>query len=67
MGDPLGIWKKFLSQGGNQATPQEVTMFLNTLVKFMASTVINEANKAAKQAYLRTKAVIEGRDPNDIN
>ncbi len=66
-GDPLGIWQNFLSMGGTEASKQQVEMFLNSLVKFMASAVINEANKAAKQEYLRTKAVIEGRDPNDIN
>ncbi len=56
--DPTGQWSKFL--GGN-ATPQEVQLFLNGLMK----TISNELQQEQKQmdeATKKMKKAIEGDD-----
>ena len=62
--DPTGVWQKFLSVGGNQATAQEVKMFIQGLMKSF-NTLIQQQQAAAAKAHQRLKNVAEGKDPDD--
>lgn len=57
--DPTGAWSKFLSAGGNIATPQEVKMFMQGMLK-MFNVLIQQQNEAAQRSAERLKKAIEG-------
>jgi len=57
--DPTGAWSKFLSVGGNIATPQEVKMFMQGMLK-MFNVLIQQQNEAAQRAAERLKKAEEG-------
>jgi hypothetical protein len=58
-GDPTGVWSKFLSGGGNVATPQEVKMFIQGILK-MFNVLIQQQNAAAERAAQQLKKAEEG-------
>jgi hypothetical protein len=47
--DPAGVWTKFLSTGGIVASPQDVKMFVQGIMK-MFNVLIQQQNAAAKRA-----------------
>ncbi len=52
--DPTGVWQKFLSVGSNQATPEQVKLFLNSLLK-MFGVLIDQDARAFKRSMQRLK------------
>jgi len=61
-GDSAGIWQKWLSRGGVQATPEEVKMFLGTLVNFFTKVIFGKATRLRGSSLpSMEKDVIEGR------
>lgn len=58
--DPTGAWAAFL---GGSATPQEVQLFLNGLLKTISNEMQQE-QKQADQAAKKLKNAIEGDDDN---
>ncbi len=59
--DPTGVWQKFLSASGTQATPQDVQAFMQGLLK-MFSIVIQQQQAAAQRANQNLKDIIEGNE-----
>lgn len=57
--DPSGIWSKFLSTSGNIASPEEVKMFMQGLLK-MFNVIIQQQNQAAERAARQMKKAEEG-------
>ena len=57
--DPAGIWAKFLSTGGQQATPEEVKMFLQNYEK-MLSVLVQQNQKAFARAQQQMREALEG-------
>ena len=57
--DPTGAWQKFLSAGGQQATADQVKMFLQGLLK-MFNVLIQQQEAAAKRSAQRLKDAISG-------
>lgn len=60
--DPTGVWTKFLSTGGSQATPEQVQSFLSTLLKFFSKVILQQSEEAAKRSAKQMKDAIEGRN-----
>jgi hypothetical protein len=58
--DPAGIWSRFLSQGGQAASSDEVKGFLTSMQKMLQITVQQNA-RAAKRAAERLRDSQEGR------
>jgi len=56
--DPTGAWQKFL---GPTATPQDVQMFLQSLLKTFATQIQQDDAQMKKEAE-RQKRIIEGED-----
>lgn len=54
--DPAGVWSKFLSQGGTQATPEQVKMFLQQFEKMLQLEVKKQADawKRAAQEFKKS-------------
>jgi hypothetical protein len=59
--DPTGAWSKFLSTPGGVASPEEVKMFMNGMLK-MFNGIIQQQNEAHKRASDQLKKAIEGED-----
>ncbi len=59
--DPTGAWSKFLSTPSQIATPQEVKMFLQGMMK-MFNVIIQQQDAAAKRASDKLKKAEEGED-----
>ena len=59
--DPAGIWQKFLSRSGTQATPEDVQQFFRTLFKTF-NTLIQQSDAAAQRAAEYTQKVISGEE-----
>jgi len=59
--DPSGAWSKFLSTPGNVASPEEVKMFIQGIMK-MFNVIIQQQNEAAQRASRHLKDVIEGKE-----
>lgn len=59
--DPTGAWQKFLSASGQQATPQEVQMFIQGLLKNF-NIIIQQSNEAHKRAMDDIKKAFEGTE-----
>ncbi len=59
--DPTGVWTKFLSSGAGPATPEEVKLFIEGMMK-MFNVLIQQQNAAAKRASEKLKKAIEGED-----
>lgn len=57
--DPTGVWQRFLSASGTQATPQDVQTFMQGLLK-MFSIVIQQQQEAAQRANQNLKEIAEG-------
>lgn len=60
--DPTGVWTRFLSMSGTPASPEEVHIFLSTLLKFFSKIVLEQSDQAAKKAAERMKKAIHGDD-----
>ena len=58
--DPTGVWTKFLSSGGQQATPKEVHAFINGILKNLNAIIQQQAKQAAEDAR-RMKRAIQGQ------
>lgn len=59
--DPTGMWAKFLGGGGSPATPEEVQMFLNSLLRTIGMQ-LQEQEKQAAEAAKKLRQTIEGDD-----
>lgn len=59
--DPLKVWQKFLSQGGNIATEEQTKQFVDGVLKFFNTLLAKERAKVSK-ANKRLKDVIEGKE-----
>ena|ERR1700721_1890580 len=59
--DPAGIWSKFLSVHGNIATPEEVHMFIQGMLR-MFNVIIQQQNEAAKRSAEVLKKAAEGEE-----
>lgn len=59
--DPTGAWSKFLTTPGGVASPEEVKMFINGIMK-MFNVIIQQQTEAAKRASQKLKRSIEGED-----
>lgn len=59
--DPTGVWTKFLSMGGQAATPEEVKLFIQGMMK-MFNILIQQQNAAAKRASEKLRKASEGED-----
>ncbi len=59
--DPTGAWSKFLSTPGNVATPEEVKLFMQGLLK-MFNVIIQQQTAAAHRAAEQMKKAEEGED-----
>ena len=59
--DPSWVWSKFLSTPGHVATPQEVKMFMQGLLK-MFNVIIQQQNEAYRRANEKLKKAAEGKD-----
>jgi hypothetical protein len=57
--DPTGAWQKFLSAGGATATPQEVQMFMQGMLK-MFNVLIQQQNEAYHRSNEQLKKAEEG-------
>lgn len=60
--DPTGVWTRFLSASGTPASPQDVHMFLSTLLKFFSKVILTQNEQAAKRSAQKLKDAMEGRD-----
>ena len=59
--DPSGTWAKFLGGSGGPASPEEVRMFVQGLLK-MFNVMIQQEQKRAKEASEKLKRAAEGED-----
>ena len=59
--DPTGAWSKFLSTSGNVATPQEVQMFMQGILK-MFNVIIQQQNASYHRSNEQLKKAIEGQE-----
>jgi hypothetical protein len=59
--DPAGVWSKFLSVHGNVATPEEVHMFIQGLLR-MFNVIIQQQSEAAKRSAEVLKKAAEGEE-----
>ena len=59
--DPTGAWSRFLSSGGQVATPKEVEMFMQGMLK-MFNVIIQQQNEAYKRSNEKLKRAIEGEE-----
>jgi hypothetical protein len=59
--DPAGVWSKFLSVHGNIATPEEVHIFIQGMLK-MFNVLIQQQNEAAKRSAEVLKKAAEGEE-----
>jgi hypothetical protein len=59
--DPTGVWTKFLSAGGMVATPQEVKMFMQGMLK-MFNVIIQQQNEAYQRSNEALKKAARGDD-----
>lgn len=59
--DPSGAWQKFLSAGGIVATPQEVQMFMQGMLK-MFNVIIQQQNEAYHRSNEQLKKAEQGED-----
>lgn len=59
--DPTGAWSKFLSTPGHIATPEEVKMFMQGMLK-MFNILIQQQNAAYKRSNEQLKKAAEGED-----
>lgn len=59
--DPTGAWSKFLSTPSQVATPEEVKMFMQGMMK-MFNVIIQQQDAAAKRASDKLKKAEEGED-----
>ncbi len=57
--DPMGVWQKFLSAGGIKATPQEVQMFIQGMMK-MFNVVIQQQNESYRRSNEQLKKAEQG-------
>jgi hypothetical protein len=57
--DPTGVWTKFLSTPGNAASPEDVKLFLQGMLKTF-NALIQQQNEAAKRANEQLKKTIQG-------
>lgn len=57
--DPTGTWSKFLGGAGMPASPEEVKMFIQGIMK-MFNVIIQQQNAAYQRANQHLKRVIEG-------
>ncbi|MBI3236433.1 MAG: hypothetical protein HYZ48_01795 [Chlamydiales bacterium] len=58
--DPTGIWQDFLSTSGSPATPQDVQLFLQSLLKFFSTEIFRQQAEAAKRSKEMLKKAISG-------
>ena len=59
--DPTGAWSKFLSTPSQVATPEEVKMFMQGMMK-MFNVIIQQQDAAAKRARDKMKKAEQGED-----
>jgi hypothetical protein len=59
--DPTGTWSKFLTGGGQVATPQEVQMFMQGMLK-MFNVVIQQQQAAYQRANQKLRKAEEGNE-----
>jgi hypothetical protein len=59
--DPTGAWSKFLSTPSQVASPEEVKMFIQGMMK-MFNVMIQQQDAAAKRAAQKLKKAEEGQD-----
>ena len=59
--DPSGAWSKFLSTPSQVATPEEVKMFMQGMLK-MFNLIIQQQNAAYQRANEKLRKVAEGED-----
>ncbi|MEN9343923.1 MAG: hypothetical protein RLZZ453_710 [Chlamydiota bacterium] len=57
--DPSGVWTAFLSQGGHPPTPEQVKLFLQSLMKQMSLQIQHEL-QLQKEAARRLRRALEG-------
>jgi hypothetical protein len=57
--DPSGAWKKFLSAGGIDATPQEVQMFMQGILK-MFNVLIQQQNASYQRSNEQLRKAEKG-------
>jgi hypothetical protein len=57
--DPSGAWSKFLSTPGHVATPEEVKMFMQGMLK-MFNLLIQQQSAAYKRANEQLKKAVKG-------
>jgi hypothetical protein len=57
--DPTGVWAKFLSVPGHPATPKDIQMFIQGLLKSF-SLLIQQSNEAAQRASDQAKQALNG-------
>lgn len=60
--DPTGTWAKFLGGSGSPASPKEVEMFINTLMKFFSNVIFQQMKESSQRANRQLKDAIEGND-----
>lgn len=59
--DPSGVWAKFLGGGGSPATPEQVQMFLNGMMRSIA-VELQRQEKEVIEASKKLRKTIEGDD-----
>jgi len=59
--DPTGAWTRFLSTPGHPASPKDVEMFIQGLLR-MFDLLIQQQTEQAQKAAEKLKKVAEGKD-----